>query len=98
MIGADWLRLRARVDFRHYTFFRDMTLDARAAGIHMTASGLASEGDRLVLHYGKQLAVTGGVMCQTSITSYTSSVAYQAATHELDLAVTRRHRMEQMAY
>ena len=97
-IGAEWLRLRARVDFRHDAFVRDMTLDARAAGIHMTASDLASEGDRLVLHYGEPLAVTGGVMRQTSITGYTSSGAYRATTHELDLAVTRRHRMVQMAY
>jgi hypothetical protein len=97
-IGAEWLRLRARVDFRHDAFVRDMTLDARAAGMHMTASDLASEGDRLVLHYGEPLAVTGGVMRQTSITGYTSSGAYRATTRDLDLAVTRRHRMVQMAY
>lgn len=75
-----------------------MTLDAQAAGIHMTASDLASEGDRLVLHYGEPLAMTGEVMRQTSITGYTSSGACQASTHELDLAVTRRHRMAQMVY
>jgi subtilisin family serine protease len=97
-IGAEWLRLRARVDFRHDAFVRDMTLDARAAGMHMTASDLASEGDRLVLHYGEPLAVTGGVMRQTSITGYTSSGAYRATTRDLDLAVTRWHRMVQMAY
>ena len=64
----------------------------------MTATGLARDGDRLVLHYGEPLAVTGGVMRQASITGYTSSGTYRATTHELDLAVTRRHRMVQMAY
>jgi hypothetical protein len=42
--------------------------------------------------------VTGGVMRQTSITGYTSSGAYRATTRDLDLAVTRWHRMVQMAY
>ena len=97
-VGAEWLRLRARVDFRHDAFVRDMALDARAAGVNMTASGLARDGDRLVLHYGEPLAVTGGVMRQTSITGYTASGAYRATTRDLDLAVRKRHRMAQMVY
>ncbi|MEC8643626.1 MAG: hypothetical protein VXZ67_11990, partial [Pseudomonadota bacterium] len=75
-----------------------MALDARAAGVNMTAIGLARDGDRLVLHYGEPLAVTGGVMRQTSITGYTASGAYRATTRDLDLAVRKRHRMAQMVY
>ncbi len=97
-VGAEWLRLRARVDFRHDGFVRDMALDARAAGVHLAADDLARDGDRLVLHYGEPLAVTGGVMRQTSITGYTSSGAYRATTRDLDLAVRKRHRMAQMIY
>ncbi|MGB2495283.1 MAG: hypothetical protein ACPIFQ_03620, partial [Candidatus Puniceispirillaceae bacterium] len=93
-----WLRLRARVDFRHDAFVRDMNLDAHAAGVHLAATGLAKDGDRLVLHYGQPLAVTGGVMRQTSITGYSSSGAYQATTRDLDLAVRHRHHMAQMVY
>ncbi|MEK9553770.1 MAG: S8 family serine peptidase, partial [Alphaproteobacteria bacterium] len=97
-VGAEWLRLRARVDFRHDGFVRDMALDARAAGVHLAADDLARDGDRLVLHYGEPLAVTGGVMRQTSVTGYTSSGAYRATTRDLDLAVRKRHRMAQMVY
>ena len=97
-VGAEWLRLRARVDFRHDGFVRDMALDARAAGVHLAADDLARDGDRLVLHYGEPLAVTGGVMRQTSVTGYTSSGAYRATTRDLDLAVRKRHRMAQMIY
>ena len=97
-VGAEWLRLRARVDFRHDGFVRDMALAARAAGVHLATADLARDGDRLVLHYGEPLAVTGGVMRQTSITGYTSSGAYRATTRDLDLAVRKRHRMAQMVY
>jgi len=97
-VGAEWLRLRARVDFRHDGFVRDMALDARAAGVHLAADDLARNGDRLVLHYGEPLAVTGGVMRQTSVTGYTSSGAYRATARDLDLAVRKRHRMAQMVY
>ena len=75
-----------------------MNLDAHAAGVHLAATGLAKDGDRLVLHYGQPLAVTGGVMRQTSITGYSSSGAYQATTRDLDLAVRCRHHMAQMVY
>ena len=97
-IGAEWLRLRTSVDFRHDSFVRDMTLDARAAGLYLTARDLRRDGDRLVLHYGEPLAVTGGVMRQTSVTGYSDSGAYRATTAELDLAVRHRHRMTQVVY
>ena len=97
-IGAEWLRLRTSVDFRHDSFVRDMTLDARAAGLHLTARDLMRDGDRLVLHYGEPLAVTGGMMRQTSVTGYSDSGAYRATTAELDLAVRDRHQMTQVVY
>ena len=97
-IGAEWLQLRARVDFRHDAFVRDMDVDARAAGVHLAATGVAAPGDRLVLHYGETLAVTGGVMRQTSVTGYDAAGGYRATTRDLDLAVRQRHRMTQLAY
>ena len=66
--------------------------------LHLTARDLMRDGDRLVLHYGEPLAVTGGMMRQTSVTGYSDSGAYRATTAELDLAVRDRHQMTQVVY
>ena len=97
-VGADFAQLRSRVDFRHDAFVRDTVLRAHSSSIHLTLRDAAVPGDRLVLQHGRPLAVTGGVMRQTSITGYDPSGAYRATTRDLDLAVRDRHRMTQLVY
>ena len=97
-VGADFARMRSRVDFRHDAFVRDTVLRAHSSSIHLTLRDAAVPGDRLVLQHGRPLAVTGGVMRQTSITGYDPSGAYRATTRDLNLAVRDRHRMTQLVY
>ena len=59
---------------------------------------VAVAGDRLVLQHGRPLAVTGGVMRQSSITGYNPAGAYRVTTRELGLAVRDRHRLTQLVY
>ncbi len=97
-VGADFARLRSRVDFRHDAFVRDAVLRAQSSSMHLSLRDAAVPGDRLVLQHGRPLAVTGGVMRQSSITGYDPSGAYRVTTRDLDLAVRDRHRMTQLVY
>lgn len=97
-IGADIARLRSKVDFRHDAFVRDTVLRARSSSVHLALRDAAVAGDRLVLQHGRPLAVTGGVMRQSSITGYDAAGAYRVTKSDLDLAVRDRHRMTQLVY
>ena len=87
-VGADLVRLRSRVDFQHNSFIRDMRLTARSAGAWLALTDAAREGDRLVLHLGQPLAVTGGAIHQTSVASYNGMAAI--AHREAVLALASR--------
>ena len=97
-VGANVMQLRADVDFRHDSFVRDTTLQARSAGAHLALRDAARAGDRLVLHYGEPLAVTGGAIRQSSVMGYTAAGNYRAEESVLDLGVRKRHRMAQVMY
>ena len=97
-IGAEIVRLRSKVDFRHDAFVRDTVLRAGSSSVHLALRDAAVAGDRLVLQHGRPLAVTGGVMRQSSITGYDAAGAYRVTTSDLDLAVRDRHRMTQLVY
>ena len=97
-VGLDMMRLRAKVDFRHDDFVADTDITARSAGVHLALSDAAMSGDRLVLHYGEPLAVTGGAIRQSSVMGYTAAGAYRSETRSLDLGVRARHRMAQVMY
>ena len=97
-VGANVMQLRADVDFRHDSFARDRTLQARSAGAHLALRDAARAGDRLMLHYGEPLAVTGGAIRQSSVMGYTAAGNYRADESVLDLGVRKRHRMAQVMY
>ena len=97
-VGANVMQLRAHVDFRHDGFVRDAEVRARSAGVHLAFDDAARTGDRLVVHYGEPLAVTGGTIRQSSIMGYTRAGAYRAEDSVLDLGVRKRHRMAQVMY
>ena len=97
-VGLNMMRLRAKVDFRHDDFVADTDINARSAGVHLALSDAAMTGDRLVLHYGESLAVTGGAIRQSSVMGYTAARAYKSETRSLDLGVRARHRMAQVMY
>ena len=97
-VGANVMQLRANVDFRHNSFVRDARLRARSAGAHLAVSDAARAGDRLVLHYGAPLAVTGGAIRQSSVMGYTAAGDYRVDDSVLDLGVRKRHRMAQVMY
>ena len=97
-VGADLARLRSRVDFRHDAFVQDTVLRAGSSSVHLAFRDAAVVGDRLVLQHGRPLAVTGGVMRQSSVTGYDPAGAYRVTTRELDLAVRDRHRLTQLVY
>ena len=97
-VGANVMQLRADVDFRHDSFVRDTTLQARSAGAHLALRDAARAGDRLMLHYGEPLAVTGGAIRQSSVMGYTAAGNYRAEESVLDLGVRKRHRMAQVMY
>ena len=97
-VGANVMQLRANVDFRHDSFVRDTTLQARSAGAHLALRDAARAGDRLMLHYGEPLAVTGGAIRQSSVMGYTAAGNYRAEESVLDLGVRKRHRMAQVMY
>ena len=86
------------MDFRHDAFVRDTVLRARSSSLHLLFRDAAVPGDRLLLQHGRPLAVTGGVMRQSSVTGYDSSGAYRVTSRDLDLAVRDRHHMTQLVY
>ena len=97
-VGVNVMKLRSRVDFRHDDFVADTDITARSAGAHLALRDAGRKGDRLVLHYGEPLAVTGGAIRQSSVTGYTAGGAYKPAQSSLDLGVRSRHRMTQVMY
>lgn len=97
-VGADLVRLRSRVDFQHNSFIRDTRLTARSAGAWLALTDAAREGDRLVLHLGQPLAVTGGAIHQTSVAGYNGDGSYRTSESRIGLGVASRHRMMQIVY
>ena len=97
-VGADLVRLRSRVDFQHNSFVRDTRLTARAAGAWLAFADAAREGDRLVLHLGQPLAVTGGAIHQTLVAGYNGDGSYRTSESRIGLGVASRHRMMQIVY
>ena len=97
-VGVNVMKLRSRVDFRHDDFVADTDITARSAGAHLALRDAGRKGDRLVLHYGEPLAVTGGAIRQNSVMGYAADGAYRPAQSSLDLGVRSRYRMTQVMY
>ena len=87
------MQLRAKVDFRHDSFVRDTTLKASSAGAYLALQDAVRAGDRLTLQYGQPLAVTGGVIRQSSVMGYAGGGAYRVDDTVLNLGVRKRHRL-----
>lgn len=97
-VGANLVRLRSRVYFQHNSFVRDTRLTAGAASAWLAFADAAREGDRLVLHLGQPLAVTGGAIHQTSVAGYNGDGSYHTSESRIGLGVASRHRMMQIVY
>lgn len=97
-IGANLMRLRSHVDFRHNAFVADTQLTAQSAGAYLSLADMTRPGHRLTLHHGAPLAVTSGTIRQTSVAGYTDDGVYRTDSTDVALGVTARHRMTQIVY
>jgi hypothetical protein len=97
-VGANVMRLRSHVDFRHNAFVADTQLTAQSASAYLSLVDMIRPGHRLTLHHGAPLAVTGGTIRQTSVAGYTDEGAYRTDSTDVALGVAARHRMTQIVY